>query len=454
MKILSDLHHGQSTKAKSLRSAAFVIIGFGGQNVLRLGGNLILTRLLFPEAFGLMALVQIFLIGLQMFSDIGINTSLIRDPRAEEKAFRDTAWTLQILRGILLWLLSCAVAYPAYLIYDEPQLLALIPVAGLTAAITGFRPTKVALANRNLQIGAQVMTELAGKVIGLATTIAIVFIWRDIWSLVVGGLLGSAITIVLQRHLIPGDNDRWHWDRPAAASIYHLGKFIFLGSVAGFLSNQGDRAILGGYITLEQLGIYTVGFTMANVSLVLVQAAGSKIGLPIYRRYLDLTQPDNRRKVFRARRGIVLAGLCLSAGMALVSVPLIHFLYDTRYAMSGPILVLVSISMIAQVAVSNYDGAYMAHGDGRSHFTLTGLNAFLQTGLMFLGAHYFGIFGVALAPGITMILTYPLRVKVVRRYGAWDPALDLGGFAAGMACILLSVWIWREQILALWAWGH
>ena len=98
LNLLREIRHGDGTRARSMRSAAFLVIGFGGQNVVRLGGNLILTRLLFPEAFGLMALVQIFLMGLQMFSDVGIQTSIVRDPRGEERAFRDAAWTLQDYR--------------------------------------------------------------------------------------------------------------------------------------------------------------------------------------------------------------------------------------------------------------------------------------------------------------------------------------------------------------------
>ena len=113
LNLLREIRHGDGTRARSMRSAAFLVIGFGGQNVVRLGGNLILTRLLFPEAFGLMALVQIFLMGLQMFSDVGIQTSIVRDPRGEERAFRDAAWTLQIIRGLVLWIFSCIVAWPA-----------------------------------------------------------------------------------------------------------------------------------------------------------------------------------------------------------------------------------------------------------------------------------------------------------------------------------------------------
>ena len=98
----------------------------------------------------------------------------------------------------------------------------LIPVAGLAALIHGFKPTKVALASRNLKIGAQVASELTGQTLGLLLMIALTFIWRDVWALVVGGLLGNILTILLQRGIVPGQNDKIHWDSDAFSSIFHL----------------------------------------------------------------------------------------------------------------------------------------------------------------------------------------------------------------------------------------
>ena len=69
-----------------------------------LASNLILTRLLFPEAFGLMALGSVVLVGLQMFSDAGIGPSIAQSPRGDDPEFLDTAWTAQVLRGVILWL--------------------------------------------------------------------------------------------------------------------------------------------------------------------------------------------------------------------------------------------------------------------------------------------------------------------------------------------------------------
>ena len=130
-------------KFRAARGFAITIAGFGGQNLLRLLSNLILTRLLFPEAFGLMALVQVFMTGLGMFSDLGINASIIQNKRGDEPNFVNTAWTLQVCRGILLWAMTCAIAIPASNIYGEDMLAYVLPVVGLNAFISGFNSMNI-----------------------------------------------------------------------------------------------------------------------------------------------------------------------------------------------------------------------------------------------------------------------------------------------------------------------
>ena len=96
--------------ARALRGSALTAGSYAITQGLRLGSNLILTRLLFPEAFGLMALVSVFLVGLAMFSDIGIGPAISHSKRGDEPGFLDTAWTLQVARGVILWLGASALA--------------------------------------------------------------------------------------------------------------------------------------------------------------------------------------------------------------------------------------------------------------------------------------------------------------------------------------------------------
>ena len=67
-----------------------------------------------------MALVNAFLIGLAMFSDLGLAPSIVQSSRGDDPRFLDTAWVLQIARGLVLWILACLLAWPVAAFYDQP----------------------------------------------------------------------------------------------------------------------------------------------------------------------------------------------------------------------------------------------------------------------------------------------------------------------------------------------
>ena len=123
---------GQGLFARALRGSVLTAGSYAVTQALRLGSNLILTRLLYPEAFGVMALVSVALVGLAMFSDMGVGPAISASPRGDERDFLDTAYTLNVMRGAVLWAATCALAWPMAQFYQAPELMQLLPAAGLT----------------------------------------------------------------------------------------------------------------------------------------------------------------------------------------------------------------------------------------------------------------------------------------------------------------------------------
>src|SRR5436305_11887358 len=69
------------------RGSAWAMVNYAFGSVVRLGSNLLLWRLLYPEAFGLMFIVNVFIQCLAMFSDIGIGQSVVHNPRGDDPKF-------------------------------------------------------------------------------------------------------------------------------------------------------------------------------------------------------------------------------------------------------------------------------------------------------------------------------------------------------------------------------
>ena len=111
--------------------------------------------------------------------------------------FLDTAWTINVIRGVLLWGLTCALAWPLAMLWQAPDLVLLLPVAGVTLLIAGFNPTRIDTANRHLMLGRLTALDLVAQVIGIAAMVVLAFALQSVWALVIGAIIGSAAKLGL-----------------------------------------------------------------------------------------------------------------------------------------------------------------------------------------------------------------------------------------------------------------
>lgn len=440
---------GESLTARAGRSAFWAIGGMATSQFLRLGSNLVLTRLLFPEVFGLMALVQIFLTGLQLFSDIGVHTSIIQNDRSREPAFLDTAWSLAVMRGVALWLAACALAWPMAALYNEPQLAVLLPVLGLSTVINGFLPMRVFTANRDLVLGLQTRIDILTQLAGIVVMIALAVVLQSVWALVIGSLFAAAVGVILKWSRLPGHRERFRIERSAAGELIHFGKWIFLSTICGFLVNHADRAILGKFISIEMLGIYSIGFMFASLPMMLAGPLVSKIVFPLYKQRPPSESAENRAKIFRMRWMLTAGLLSLSAVLALSGDWLVRILYDDRYTLAGPILVLIALAQMPVIILSSYDQLLLAAGDSRRFLTRVAASAVVQVTLLIVGVMSFGILGAAVARGATALIVYPVLVTAIRRYGGWDPRHDAVYGAVALCIGALALWVNHAAIAQL-----
>ncbi|MFP4327479.1 MAG: oligosaccharide flippase family protein [Paracoccaceae bacterium] len=441
---------GTSLRARALRGAGISVLGFGGQQALRLASNLILTRLLFPEAFGMMALIAVILTGLQMFSDVGVTPSIMQSSRGDEPDFLNTAWTIQVIRGGLLWLAACALAWPFAALYDAPELTQFLPVAALALLVQGFNPTRKDSAGRHLLLGRLTTLELAAQVIGLIAAIGLAWALQSVWALVISGLVAAVAQLLLFSRYLPGQPNRFRWERRAATELIGFGKWIFLSTVAGFLFNQGDKLLLGKYLALGIFGIYNIGYFLASFPLILGRMVTQRILIPIYREKPPAASRENFLKLRKMRALVTLGLLAMLGTFAASGVWLVELLYDDRYALAGPVVVLLAAGQVPMLVGLTYDQAALAAGDSRRFFVLAAARAVLMLGALLAGLELAGLMGALIGQGVGYALIYPVIVWLARRVGAWDPLHDAVFLALGLALAALAVW-WNFDAVAMLA---
>lgn len=440
---------GSSLMERALRSSAITSLGFVAYQFLRLLSNLVLTRILFPEAFGLMALISVVMMGLAMFSDVGVSPAIMQSKRGDDRDFLNTAWTIQIIRGACLWVVACLLAYPAALLYNEPQLTLLLPVAALSLLINGFNPTKLETANRHLRAGRVTAIDLGVQIVGLIVAIAAAWLTQSVWALVISGIAAAAVQVVFLQVFLPGSRNRFRWEREAAQELISFGKWIFLSTVCGFFIGQGDKLVIGKYLSLEEFGVYNIGFFLASFPLLMGGLVTRKVLIPIYRESPPRESRENFLRLRKMRLPATAVLIVMLLAVAALGPWLVILLYDPRYMAAGAVVALLACMQIPQVIVLTYDQAALATGDSKRFFVLALARAILIFGGLIVGLEAYGLIGAMLGLGAAYVLAYPVVIWLARHQGAWDPLHDAIYSILGMIGGGLIVMLHWDSILVL-----
>ncbi len=420
---------------------------YGAGQVMRLGNHLILAWLLAPSVFGLMALVKVFMQGLTMFSDVGIGPSIIQNPRGNEPEFINTAFTIQIIRGFGLWVVTMLITYPYAWMFGrhDPeawQLMYLLPVAGLGTIIAGFNSPALATLNRDLRLGRLTLLELGSQVVALVVIITWAIIHPTVWALVAGGLTGSVATMLMSHFLIPDYRVRPGWDRECADELFRFGKWIFLSTMFTFLALNLDKVVLGNVVTLTDLGLYSIASVFAYVVLTISMAMGGRVLFPVFSKLKD----DPARLAatcLRAREVILWVGGTACVTFAIGAPLMFHTLWDERYYGAAPIAQWMTIYMWARIVLSTMDRIPLALGNSKALFVANVIQCsgigFGAVGYLLNGMPGF-LIGLALGPLVTHL--YLLRhVPVGARALFWQGArFTIGVLLVGVAGALAGKW--------------
>ncbi|MEX0744869.1 MAG: oligosaccharide flippase family protein [Phycisphaeraceae bacterium] len=431
-------------KARALTGGGWVAAEYGLGQVLRFGGNLVLAYLLVPEAFGLMALVNVFLQGLQMFSDIGIAPSIIRSPRGEDPRFLNTAWTLQIIRGFALWFAACALAWPASWVWGY-ELRHLLPIAAITAVTMGLGSTSLYVLNRQLQMQALAKLRLGSQVVGVVVMVAWAAVHPTVWAMVGGAIAGQLFRCVGSYALPSPTHHRLAFDRSAFDELFRFGRWIFVGTLLAFLAKQIDKLMLGALFPPAVLGVFWIATQISEIVPLLATRLGQSIGFPAL---AELHRRDPARFFKRLRHvrfTLILPGVVGQLLLLIVGPSAAVWLYPQAFGDVGWMLRLMVAATFAKLVTQTYMHAFLAVGDSFRHMlfvaTRLGLTVaaavagFVVADRMDVTGPVGFIAGLALAPW----LHYPVVACLAAGRRCWQPLLDLPVLAVCAAAAVLML---------------
>ncbi|WP_227271826.1 oligosaccharide flippase family protein [Roseobacter weihaiensis] len=434
-------NQGESLGQRAKRGARWTVIGIALTSVIRLASNLIMTRLLVPEAFGMIALASTIMTAINLSTDMGIARSVTREPDGDTKLFLRMAWMVKMLRSALIagailalaalmWLLAPGLA-PAGTIYAQPEMPGLIALIALAPICRGMGSANWELALRNIDRRSIVIWTVLPLMVSILAMIAFAQISPTVWALMFGMLTNFLVQSLATHLFFPGPRMKFVWDKEIGDRLWHFGKWIMGSSFLSFVSRNADKFVLGALLGSATFGLYVIAQIWVEAGRNLIKKIGDGIGYPVIAE-VARTRPEDLVRLYR-RFQYRIDALCLAAcAAAVVGGPIIvDLLYTDTYQQAGHLLQLMAFSFLV-LRFSTLSNLVLTAGNSRAMLTVSAILAVVSVTLMALGYRFYGldgaVLGVVLAPlsplPYLLYLVHPmLGTKEVRIEALWGGAI-------------------------------
>jgi O-antigen/teichoic acid export membrane protein len=437
-----------SLKRRVLSASAWSLAAYAAGLVIRFGGNLVMTRLLVPEMFGVMAIATVVMVGLAMFSDLGLKQCIVQSRRGGDAAFLNTAWVLQIIRGFVLCTAALTISVillhansagmlPRESAYRDPHLPWVVGALSFGAIISGFESTKLSEASRNLALGRFMIIDIIAQASGLVCMLAWASVDRSIWALVAGAIFSGVTRTGLSHAWMPGNRNRIEWERPAVSEIVRFGKWVTASSILGFLVTNGDRLVLGMLADTTVIGFYFIAISIYASVEHLLMGIISGVALPALS---EVVRSGRELRTVYYRFHFPVASIAYFASGTLITSgdALIHLLYDARYEEAGWMLQMLAMALLTtplQIAAQ----CYLALGMPQLHWRVLIIRVAALFAAVVTGFHVFGVPGAIWGIVASHFASLPLFIYYNTRHGIFNLSRELAAIPIVLAGLALGV---------------
>jgi len=446
-----------SLRKSLITGSAWTLASVAAAQGIRLGKSLVLSRLLFPEAYGVMSIVWSVLYILDMLSDVGLSSAIVRSARGDETGFLNTAWTMKVIRGSVLCTIAIALAYPISLFYNKPELAFLIPIAGLTTFIEGFVSTNIYSCQRRMAYARITILDLTSEIVGTCATIVWAVLSPSVLALLGGAVLVQISRLICSHLALPGIRNKFFWDGSAFRELTNYGKWVLFSSAIYLAYSQGDRILLGKFLTASLLGVYSIAVMLSEAVFGVINRLNDSVLFSALSK-IAINEPHRLSQVlYKARLGTDAIMILPIGVLMVIGNHLVNFLYDPRYAAAGWMLQILCVRLMMVSMLVGGTSCLFALGHSRYSLIQNVCRAVWIFCMVPLGWTNYGMVGVLWAVALSEVPVFFVIWSGLYKYKIFSLRHELrsllfvgAGLLLGFAVLKIGVYLDIDPSILKW----
>ncbi|MBA7668913.1 Lipopolysaccharide biosynthesis protein WzxC [subsurface metagenome] len=390
----------------------FLRITNRGFSLIRL---IILARILAPSDFGLMGIALLTMSTLETFSQTGFQQALIQK-KEDIESYLNSAWTVLILRGFILFIILYFIAPYAAIFFNSPEAKPIIRVIGFSILFQAFTNIGIIYFKKELEFNKEFIYQFSGTLADIVVAVSAVLILRNVWAIVFGLLAGNMIRCFVSYFIHPY-RPHFSKDLGMAKKLFGFGKWIMGSSILIFLTTQGDDIFVGKFLGATALGFYQLAYRISNMPATEITHVISQVTFPAYSKLQD-DIPKLREAYLKVLQLTAFLSFPI-AGLIFILAPDFTriFLGEKWMSMVPAMQVLTVYGMLRSIGATN-GPVFQAIGRPDISTKLQFLNVLMLAIFIYPLTMEWDILGTSIAVSLCSVLKAPISfyiaTKVVR----------------------------------------
>ncbi len=432
----------QTLKEQGIKALVWDFLGKISTHGMSFIISIVLTRLLEPSDFGLIAIIMVVVGVASIFTDLGLGSALIQR-KYILPIYYSSVFYLNVFFGFMLTILIYFLASWISKFYDNESLLPLLQTMSLLFIINAFSSVQSTKLRKELNYALLTKISLGASAISGVVGIILAYLEFGVWSLV-----AQSITAGLIYNILIWIFGRW---RPSAGfsfkALERLWSFGFRMFLVGFLDvvyTRADYLIVGKLFPIATLGFYQ---RAKSLNMILIEYSSGSL-MSVLFPVLSAVQNDLFRfqKIVLKSYGIInFVVFLLFGSLFLVSEELIVILFSNKWLPSVEYFQILVLSGFAYPINALLVNVLSSRGNSRAFLKMAIYKksiAFLNLGVVFL----FGIKGFLYGLVIVAIINTSITIFMaseegkISKYKLYKP-IFVQGIIAVMAVFITSVFI-------------
>jgi O-antigen/teichoic acid export membrane protein len=298
-------------KRRAIHGVFFAILGNLPVQVLSASTSIYAGRVLGPAAYGAFSLAATIYGVSNLVTNSGLTTFIVRNPECSDHTI-DVAWTVAVLRGLLVTLLLWVIAFSAMSWFGAGvEATRLLQVLALGQALDGFTNFHAQRFAHQLRFGTTVILDSLGGITGSVCALILLRLWRTPMAFAAGVTIGRGVGM-LASWAVARRRPRPRLDLREIQKMWRFSRVMTLNSLIVYVQFSSDNLLVARIAGTAALGAYALAFRLANAATLFLITPLWRVFLPVFAR-LQNEPGQFTKSVERSLSASAAAAWCLSA---------------------------------------------------------------------------------------------------------------------------------------------